>query len=83
METNVIVGGLLIAVGLYLYFLAADWLTSLPGNFTFFGGVIVATWGTTNEFFKGLFYLAIASLVFIVVGLSVFIYKARHNIERE
>lgn len=79
METNVVVGGLLIVVGLSLYFLAEDFLSSLPGNFAFFGGVITATWGTTHEIFKGFFYLAIASLVLIVISIIVFICKARKD----
>lgn len=83
METNVIVGVLLIVVGLSLYLQAEDFLSSLPGNFAFFSGVIVATWGASHELFKGLFYLAIASLALIVISLAVFIYKAKHINERK
>jgi len=83
METNVIVGGLLIIVGLSLYFLAEDYLSSLPGNFAFFGGVIVATWGASHELVRVFFYLAVASLIFIVISVAVFIYRARNVGERQ
>lgn len=82
-ETNVILGGLLIALGLYLYSLAEDGPSALPGNIAFFAGVSVATWDSPNPVFEVFFYLAVAALLGIFVGTAVFIYRERQRVASE
>lgn len=65
-ETQTFIGAVLIFVGFFAYLAAVDVLTSLPGNFLFFTGVIVLCWGSEShsvgQFF---FWMAVASLAWI------------------
>lgn len=65
-ETQAFIGAVLIFLGLLAYFAAVDVLTSLPGNFLFFVGVIVLCWGSdSNSPAQVFLWLAVASLTWI------------------
>lgn len=75
MDVNVVAGLVLVLLGLGLYLAASDLFTAVPGNVAFFSGVVVATW--ESQKLKSLFYLAVASLVFVFCALGVVINQAR------
>lgn len=71
------VGALMAIIGVVVYMAAGDFITSLPGNFLFFGGVIAMTWGSEHEVAKAFQVMAILSLVFIVSVVGHMLYRAR------
>lgn len=73
------IGATLIIAGILAYLAAVDVFTALPGNFLFFGGVIVLAWGSENPVAKGFLMLAVMSLVFIVTVIGVLIYRSRKS----
>lgn len=67
MELQTFIGIFLIVLGLLAYLAAVDVLTSLPGNFLFFIGVIVLCWGSkSNSAGQVFFWMAVASLAWIL-----------------
>lgn len=67
MELQTFIGISLIVLGVLAYLAAVDVLTSLPGNFLFFIGVIVLCWGSeSNSAGQGFFWMTVASLALIL-----------------
>lgn len=64
--SQITIGAVVTVLGILAYLAAVDVVTSLPGNFLFFGGVLIMTWGSENPAAKGFFTLALLSLIFIV-----------------